>query len=60
MEDPTSAERMVSIETLEYGPAQALDRARSLRQPLEEAIASGRPTGRILDELFDLIRLAAK
>ena len=60
MEDEREEERVVAIETLEYEPDAALDRARSLRRPLEQAIDAGHPTGPILDELFDLIRLAGQ
>lgn len=53
------AERIVPIDALEYRGEAALGRALSLREPLEQAVAEGRPEP-ILDELFDLIRLGAK
>lgn len=53
-------EEVVPAEELEYRGRAALDRAQSLRLPLEEAIVSGDPPGPILDELFDLIRLGRK
>ncbi|NIY07883.1 MAG: hypothetical protein GWN02_06210, partial [Gemmatimonadetes bacterium] len=51
------AETIVPVEELEYSGRTALDRAESLRSPLEDAIVNGDPPGPILDELFDLIRL---
>ena len=51
---------VVAIETLEYRGAAALERARALREPLEDVILEGDPPGAILDELFDLIRLGEK
>jgi chemotaxis protein histidine kinase CheA len=51
---------VVPIETLEYSGPEALARARTLREPLEDAIVAGDPPGAILDELFDLIRLGTK
>lgn len=50
----------VAVETLEFRGDEALDRALSLREPLEDAIVEDRQAGPILDELFDLIRLGAK
>jgi HPt (histidine-containing phosphotransfer) domain-containing protein len=58
MDTAVATERVVPIETLEYSPAAALKRALDLRDALEAAIVEDRPTGPILDELFDLIRLA--
>jgi hypothetical protein len=49
---------IVDIGTLEYAGEAAVDRALALREPLEDAIVSEEPPGPILDELFDLIRLA--
>ena len=54
--DPDAA----PIERFEYRGAAALERARTLRAPLEAAIEGGEPAGPILDELFDLIRLGTK
>lgn len=51
---------VVSMESLEYGGSEALNRAQALRGPLEDAIIEGEPAGAILDELFDLIRLGTK
>jgi HPt (histidine-containing phosphotransfer) domain-containing protein len=53
-------EDVVPIEALEYRGEVALEQARSLRDPLEDAIMAGDPPGAILDELFDLIRLGTK
>lgn len=53
-------QEVVPIEMLEYGGGAALERALSLREPLEDAIVSADPAGPILDELFDLIRLGSK
>ena len=54
------AETIVPVEELEYSGRTALDRAESLRSPLEDAIVNGDPAGPVLDELFDLIRLGRK
>lgn len=54
--DPGTA---VPAEALEYRGEAALDRARSLRGALEDAVVSEEPVGPILDELFDLIRLGS-
>jgi len=61
-QEPTGMEtdEVVAIDTLEYRGPVALERARALREPLEEAIMAGDPPGAILDELFDLIRLGTK
>lgn len=56
----TSDHEIVPIELLEYDGGAALERALSLREPLEDAIVSAEPAGPILDELFDLIRLGSK
>lgn len=55
-----AADEVVPIEMLEYEGTAALERARTLREPLEEAIIAGDPPGEIMDELFDLIRLGTK
>ncbi len=55
-----TTEEIVPMETLEYSGTAALERARALREPLEDAIMAGDPPGPILDELFDLIRLGEK
>ena len=52
--DPVS----VDISALEYRGNAALDRATSLREPLEDRLGAGEPVETILDELFDLVRLA--
>ena len=49
---------IVDLETLEYSAQAALERAASLREPLENAIVSDETPGPILDELFALIELA--
>jgi hypothetical protein len=59
-QDAIATERVVPIEDLEYRGRAALQRAESLRMPLEDAIIAGEPAGPILDELFDLIRLGTK
>jgi HPt (histidine-containing phosphotransfer) domain-containing protein len=51
---------VVALETLEYRGERALERAVELRGALENAIVSDEPSGPILDELFDLIRLGAQ
>ena len=58
--DEPGTEQVVPIETLEYEGGAALERARTLRAPLEDAITAGDPPGAILDELFDLIGLGTK
>lgn len=58
-EERGARDAVVDVTTLEYGGKAALERARTLREPLERAIAEGRP-GPILDELFDLIRLGTR
>ena len=58
--DEPVTEQAVPIDTLEYHGHTALERAQTLRAPLEDAIAAGDPPGAILDELFDLIRLGTK
>lgn len=58
--EPAGDRVVVPIETLEYRGRQALERALSLREPLEDAIVSADSVGPVLDELFDLIRLGAK
>ena len=57
--EPVGAQ-VVPIETLEYEGHAALERALTLREPLEDAIMAGDPPGAILDELFDLVRLGTK
>jgi HPt (histidine-containing phosphotransfer) domain-containing protein len=54
---PASTEE-VPIEDMEYSGVDALHRALELRTALEDGIVSGAPVGPVLDELFDLIRLA--
>lgn len=54
----TEGRNVVPIDTLEYRGSAALDRALELRAALETAIVQDQPAGPILDELFDLIRLA--
>lgn len=51
---------VVPIGALEYRGEAALERALELREALEEAIVGETPTGPILDELFDLVRLGSK
>lgn len=58
--ESTVTDEVVPVETLEYRGVAALERARTLREPLEAAIGSGEPADAILDELFDLIRLGTK
>ncbi|MGK7313610.1 MAG: Hpt domain-containing protein [Candidatus Longimicrobiales bacterium M2_2A_002] len=58
--DTAGADAIVPLEELEYSGRTALDRAESLRSPVEDAIVNGDPPGPILDELFDLIRLGRK
>jgi HPt (histidine-containing phosphotransfer) domain-containing protein len=55
-----ATDEVVAIDELEYQGPAALERARALRDPLEETIMAGDPPGAILDELFDLIRLGTK
>lgn len=59
-QEAIATERVVPIEDLEYRGRAALKRAEALRIPLEDAIAAGQPSGPIMDELFDLIRLGTK
>lgn len=59
-EHVSAAPEIVSVETLEYGTDAALTRALELRPALESALDPDDAGSRILDELFDLIRLGAK
>lgn len=54
-EEPTLP--FVALEELAYDREAALGRALELRRDLERAIAEGRRTTDLLDEIFDLIRL---
>jgi chemotaxis protein histidine kinase CheA len=60
VDERRAAGEIVPIETIEYDRRAALRRALALREPLEQALVSGESPSPILDELFDLIRLAAK
>lgn len=55
-----AAADVVPIEDLEYRGEAALDRALQLRPALQNAIVSDEPSGPLLEELFDLIRLGLK
>ena len=56
----TGTMEVVPIERLEYRGPEALERAETLRLPLENALITGEAPGPIIDELFDLIRLGRK
>lgn len=60
VEERRAGDEIVPIETIEYDRRAALERALALRKPLEEALSSNKSPSPILEELFDLIRLAAK
>lgn len=60
MQDRVGQEEWVDVAELEYSGEAALDRALELREALENAIVAEEPTGSILDELFDLIRLGRR
>lgn len=59
-QEAIGTERVVPIADLEYRGRAALERAGTLRIPLEDTLMAGQPPGPILDELFDLIRLGTK
>ncbi|MFP4623935.1 MAG: Hpt domain-containing protein [Gemmatimonadota bacterium] len=51
---------VVPLARLEYSGEAALERALTLRTPLEDAVVAEEPVGPILDELFDLISLGLR